>query len=533
MKNRPMLAAVVLVGIGVILGVGLVSTFEHNTLSTLFAQATAQIKKSDIGAKQAPVKVESSAQVLNNAFKAVSKAVNPSVVSITVTTERKADPRRRQFEDFFGFRMPNQPDGDDDGVFRSQGAGSGVFVTGDGYIITNNHVVEDAKKSNGIEVTTFDNHKYEAKLIGRDENTDIAVIKIEPKSGESFAAACIANSDEVQVGEWVVAVGNPLGLNSTVTAGIVSAIGRGRLGLAGRDQYSIENYIQTDAAINPGNSGGGLFDLEGKLIGINTAIATRTGGYQGYGFAVPSNLVKAVALDLMDDGKVNRGFIGVQITTVDEATAKAVGLDKVAGAMVQSLVEKGAAKAAGIEEGDVILEVDGYAVNSSNELQSRIGMRRAGDKVALTIWRNKQRITKSVTLKARDDDKNVAANTDPSAGEEKAGKETEGTVKPVTLDNLGLTVEPLDNDDKKALDVQSGVMVSKVVPYSIAANALLAPNTIITKAGGQAVTSPKQLKEILSSKKAGEAVLLQVKFKGADNKVATRLVGIEIPRKDG
>jgi len=525
MKNKPLLAAVILVGIGVVLGVGIVSFMETNTLSTLYAQA----KTFTLGAKQPPVKVEPSVQALNNAFKAVSKAVMPSAVSINVVTERKMSREERQYRDFFGFRFPGQPDdngGSDDGTFRSQGSGSGVFVTPDGYIVTNNHVVEDAKKSGGIKVITADKHEYDAKLIGRDELTDLAVIKIEPKNGETFIPAYLANSDEVQPGEWVVAVGNPLGLQSTITAGIVSAIGRGRLGL-GKDQYSVENYIQTDAAINPGNSGGGLFDLEGKLVGINTAIATRTGGYQGYGFAIPANLVKAVVQDLMDDGKINRGYIGVQITPVDEATAKAVGLDKVAGAMVQSLVEKGAAKSAGIEEGDVILEVDGTPISSTNELQSRISMRRAGDKVTLTIWRNKQRITKTVTLKPRDENKDVATNT---TTEEEPKEEV--NAKPVVVENLGLTLAPLSGDSKKALDVSSGVLVSKVEPYSEAARARIIPGAVIVKAGGQSVTSPKQLKDLFAAKKPGEALLLQVKFKNG-NTVVSQLVGIEIPRQDG
>jgi serine protease Do len=523
-----MLAAAILVGIGVILGVSLVSMFERTSLAELYAQA----KQFDIGAKQPPVKVESSMQVLNNAFKAASKAVTPMVVSINVVTERKADPNRRRLEEFFGFRIPQQPDGEgDDNTFRSQGSGSGVFLSADGYIITNNHVVEDAKKKGGIRVITHDNREYDAKLIGRDELTDIAVIKIEPKSGESFVPAFLGNSDAVQVGEWVIAVGNPLGLNSTVTAGIVSAIGRGRLGFSNKNEYSVENYIQIDAAINPGNSGGGLFDLEGKLIGINTAIATRTGGFQGYGFATPINLARAVALDLMDDGKINRGYIGVQITPLTEAMAKAVGLDKVTGAMVQRLVENGAAKAAGIEEGDVILEVDGAPVNSSNELQSRIAMRRAGDKVTLTLWRNKQRITKTVTLKAPDDNKTLAANTDdeePSAGTEGG----DSASKPVVLENLGMTVTALDKEMKAALEVSGGVVVSKVVPYSVAANALITPGNVIIKAGGQSVTSLKQFKEILASKKPGEALLLQVKYKEG-NRMTTRLVGLEIPRSEG
>jgi serine protease Do len=526
MKNKPMLAAVVLVGIGVVLGVGLVTMFERNTFAELYAQA----KQFDIGAKQVPVKVESSALVLNNAFKAVSKSVNQSGVSITVTTERKADPRRRQLEDFFGFRSPQQ-EGEEGEGFSQRGSGSGVFITTDGYIVTNNHVVADAKKVGGLRVMTSDKHEYDAKLVGRDELTDLAVIKIEPRSGEQFSPAFIGNSDAVQVGEWCVAVGNPFGLESTVTAGIVSAISRGSVGLR-RDARSVENFIQTDAAINPGNSGGGLFDLEGKLIGINTAIATQNGGYQGYGFAIPSNLMRAVALDLMDDGKINRGYIGVSITPLDESTAKAVGLGSVAGAMVQDLTKDGAAKNAGIEIGDVILEVDGFPIGNSSELQSRIAMRRAGDKVSLTIWRNKQRISRSVTLKAQTEPKDLAENDTEDEKNSTASKGEGQALKPLALEKLGMTVAPLDDDAKKKLEANGGVLVTKIVPYGIAQQAFIRPGSVIVKAGGVALNSPQQFKDLLEGKKAGEAILLQVKFIN-EGTITTRLVGIEIPRNNG
>ncbi|TAE29905.1 MAG: PDZ domain-containing protein [Candidatus Kapaibacterium sp.] len=535
MKNKPMLAAVVLVAIGVVLGAGLVSFFGEEGISSAFAQVKQRI---ELGSGQPPVKVEPAAAALNNAFVAVSKAVNPSVVTVAVVTERKADPRMKQFEDFFGFRFgPGQggrggngqgggrggngqgSEEDDDAPFRSQGSGSGVILTQDGYIVTNNHVIEDAKE---ITITTFDRHELKAKLIGRDELTDLALIKVEMKPGVSFKPAFIGNSDESNTGEWVVAVGNPFGtLQSTITSGIISAKGRG---LSGRGGYNVENYIQTDAAINPGNSGGGLFNLEGKLIGINTAIATHTGTFQGYGFAIPSNLMRSVVEDLIDDGKINRGYIGVNITSVDEATAKAVGLDKVTGVMVQNVLKKSAGEAAGLQTGDVILEVDGATVTSSNELQSIVSMRRAGDVVALSILRDGKRIIKNVTLKAREDKDDVAVATPGSLPN---GEESRNNNAPVKFDNLGITVEALSGEQRKSLDVENGVVVSKVVPYSEASKVGLRTGAIILKADKQAITSTKQLRDILSAKK-GQAVLLQVK-----DGATTRLVGMEVPRQDG
>jgi serine protease Do len=529
MKNRPMLAAIVLVAIGVVIGAAIVSFFGEDGISSAFAQVR---KRIELGSGQPPVKIESSAQVLNNAFVAVSKAVNPSVVTIAVVTERKADPRTKQLEDFFGFRFfgPNQrgqrgqpqqqPEEDDseEQGFRSQGSGSGVILTGDGFIVTNNHVIEDAKD---ITVTTFDGHELKAKLIGRDELTDIAVIKVETKSGMTLTPSFVGNSDEVQVGEWVVAVGNPFGtLQSTITSGIVSAKGRG---LSGRGGYNVENYIQTDAAINPGNSGGGLFNLEGKLIGINTAIATRTGAFQGYGFAIPVNLMRSVVEDLLDDGKINRGYIGVQITSVNEATAKAVGLDKISGVMVQTVIKDGAGKAAGLQEGDVILEVDGVPVKTSNELQSLVSMRRAGDNVNLSVWRDGKRITKTVTLKARDDDKEIVA--EPGRPSAPADKEQDNA--PIKFESLGLTIEPLTSAQLKQLDISGGVVISKVTPYGEAAKIGLRPGAVILKADKQNVQSAKQFQAIITAKR-GQAVLLQVKDGNT-----VRLVGLEVPRQDG
>lgn len=333
MNKRSLAAAIMLIGVGIIFGVVLVSNFGNGGVGSLFAGGV-----KDIGAKNPPVVVNETVRALNDAYKAVSKSVNPSVVSINVLTETKV-PKNRLPDIFKFFGQPDdgsQDNGEEDRTQKSEGAGSGVIVSEDGYIVTNNHVVEDAS-ADGIKVIFSDKKEYKAKLIGRDPLTDIAVLKIEAKG---LPAVHFGNSDDVQVGEMVLAVGNPLGLHSTVTSGIVSALGRGALGL-NRGSYAIENFIQIDAAINPGNSGGGLFNLQGSLIGINSAIASRTGYFSGYGFAIPINLAKAVVLDIMDDGKVDRGYIGVQIRSVDEVIAKSMKLESVAGVLVDNVLSDG------------------------------------------------------------------------------------------------------------------------------------------------------------------------------------------------
>ena len=289
-----------------------------------------------------------SAKALSQDFAMVAKAVTPSVVAINVTTTGK-EKQKKMPQDFFHFFGPDfkapEPE-------PSEGSGSGVILTADGYIATNNHVVEDADEG-GIEVVLHDKVRFKAKLIGTDPSTDLAVIKID---GKDLTAAALGNSETVQVGEWVLAIGNPLGLTSTVTAGIVSAIGR-NINII-QDTYGIESFIQTDAAINPGNSGGALVNMNGEVIGINAAIATTNARYQGYGFAVPVNLLKTVAADIIKYGEVKRGYIGVQISAIDQTTASALGMSEAKGVLVQALVDGGAASAAGIKEGDVILSVD-------------------------------------------------------------------------------------------------------------------------------------------------------------------------------
>ncbi|MCX7737574.1 MAG: Do family serine endopeptidase [Candidatus Kapabacteria bacterium] len=487
-----------------ILIVGIVLSLNTQFGSHLFAD-------DQIGASKPPVTINPYAKALNDALQEASKAVIPAVVSIKVEidTKQQQNPDRDMFREFFRFF------GD---PFEDQGpreaSGSGVIISESGYIVTNNHVIENASV---IIVTTDDKKEHKAKLIGRDPLTDLAVIKIE---GGPFPYVHFGNMDNVKVGEMVIAVGNPLGLNSTVTAGIISAIGRGGLALLReRSPYAVENFIQTDAAINPGNSGGGLFNLEGSLIGINTAIATRTGTYIGYGFAIPIDLVKSVVLDLIDDGKINRGYIGVQIRTIDEIIAKSVGLDKVEGVVVNDVVKKGPAEKAGIEPGDVILEIDGNKVATSNELQSFVAKKRAGDKVTLTIWRDGKKINKTVKLEPRDTETDTASDN-AIPGEDESTWEDKQEVK---FDKLGFTVNYLTANQKEDYKVDKGAFITRVERNSVAANRGMAPNGVIVKADKKEVASPRELKKLIDSKKSGDVVIFQIKYIDSN-----RIIAMEI-----
>lgn len=513
MTKKPIASAVVLIGIGIVFGIALVSTFNTGGIGNVFAA------NKEIGAKNPPITLSPQVQALNEAMSSASKSVNATVVNIKVITQsKKMNNELRDFFRFFGSPDELPGGGDEREGPKQEGAGSGVIISADGYIVTNNHVVDEAKED-GITVILSDKKEYKAKLIGKDPLTDLAVIKVE---ATNLPVAHIGNSDEVMIGEMVIAVGNPLGLNSTVTSGIVSAIGRGALGL-NRDRYAVENFIQTDAAINPGNSGGGLFNLRGSLIGINSAIATRTGGYMGYGFAIPANLMKAVALDIIEDGKVDRGYIGISLRPVDEVSAKSLKLDKVAGALVDDIIKDSPAEKAGIEPGDVILELDGKPVNSSNDLQSLVAQRRAGDKVNLKIWREGKSLTKSVTLKKRDDDK-LASSDEGVTGSSSEGDEdnSNGTV---SFKDLGFTVAPLTQKNKEDLDVEQGVYVSKVDNFSPASQRGLFAGLAITKADKQVISKTGQIKKLMKDRQ-GDVVRLQVKSKDG-----SRLVFLEIPKQ--
>ncbi|MYF18284.1 MAG: PDZ domain-containing protein, partial [Gemmatimonadetes bacterium] len=330
----------------------------------------------------------------NTAFKAIAKEVTPSVVTINVTLSAEDRPRRRGFPFPFEFEeRPNRrPDRRPQPLPDPQTTGSGIVITADGYILTNHHVAGDAEK---LTVTFSDNREYDAELVGSDPRTDIAVIKID---ATGLKPATIGKSDDIEIGEWVLAVGAPLNLKSTVTAGIVSAVGRDINIINDPRGLSIEDFIQTDAAINPGNSGGALVNLNGEVIGVNTAIATSNRSFIGYGFAVPIDLAKKVMDDIVAHGKVKRGYIGINLGSVDAGTAEAFGLDRPKGVLINAVLPNTPAAKANLKEGDIILSVDGRPVNRPNHLQSLVARKHPGDTVTLAIRRNTENLTVRVSL---------------------------------------------------------------------------------------------------------------------------------------
>jgi len=358
------------------------------------------------------------------------------------------------------------------------GQGSGVIISEDGYIITNNHVIADA---DDLEVTLHDNRTYKAKIVGTDPTTDLALIQIKEKALPTLP---LVNSDNVKVGQWVMAVGNPFNLNSTVTAGIVSAKGRNINIL--REQFAVESFIQTDAAINPGNSGGALVNLEGGLIGINTAIASPTGAYSGYGFAVPTNIVSKVVEDLIKYGVVQRGVLGIMIRTVDGNLQKDKDLAVVSGAYVDSLLENSAAGKAGIQSGDVVININDLPIESSPKLQEVIARHRPGDNILVTVDRDGVEKTFEVTLNNRKGNTNIV---------KKEYKEV--------LSILGANLETIDKATAKKLDLKGGVKIAELYAGKLRKQTDIRPGFIITKVDGQTIKTMEELIKKLDGKKGG------------------------------
>jgi serine protease Do len=358
---------------------------------------------------------------------------------------------------------------------QQEASGSGVIITDDGYIVTNNHVVDDAEK---VEVTLNDNRTFTAKVVGTDPSTDLALVKIDEK-GLPFIV--YGNSDNLKVGEWVLAVGNPFNLTSTVTAGIVSAKAR-NIGIL-PDQYKIESFIQTDAAVNPGNSGGALVNTRGELVGINSAIASNTGSYTGYSFAIPVNIVKKVVDDLVEYGNVQRGFIGISIRDIDSKLANEKGLPETKGVYVAGLTEGGAAKTAGIEEGDVITKVGDIEVNTTPQLQEQVGRFSPGDKVNVSVLRDGKERVFPVVLK------NINGNTALSKGNE-------------TLNLLGGTFQNVSNESKAKLGLNGGVQISALNAGKLR-TAGIREGFIITTVDHKPIRTTSDLEDALKTKQGG------------------------------
>lgn len=355
--------------------------------------------------------------------------------------------------------------------------GSGVVISPDGYIVTNNHVVEGASK---IEVTFNDKHKRTATIIGNDPSTDLALIKVDATGLEYLT---FADSDEVKVGEWVLAVGNPFNLTSTVTAGIVSAKAR-NINILG-DGSTIESFIQTDAAINPGNSGGALVDMEGNLIGINAAIASRTGSYEGYSFAIPSNIVKKVVEDFLQYGSLQRAYLGVSIVEITEELAEAKGIEEMSGVYIMEVNERGGAKAAGIKKDDILLSVNNISVNSNSQLVGVIGQYRPGDKVRVKIQRGGEVLVKEVTLKNLE-------------GTEELHKDSDSFYNEV----LGIRAQALPASLKSELGINHGLKVVEVKD-GVFKQKGITDDFIILSVNYQKVSSENDLRKALSNDRNG------------------------------
>lgn len=362
-------------------------------------------------------------------------------------------------------------------------SGSGVIISENGYIATNNHVVDNADK---IEVTLNDKRTYTAEVIGKDPTTDLALLKINEKD---LPYITYGNSDDVKVGEWVLAVGNPFNLTSTVTAGIVSAKGR-NINILENDPskgiYPIESFIQTDAAVNPGNSGGALVNSNGQLIGINAAIASNTGSYAGYSFAIPVNIVKKVMNDLLEFGSVQRAFIGVSIRDLDSKLAEEKSIkDYKKGVFVAGLTESGAAEKAGIKEGDIITRIGKAEVNNSAELQEQVSNYRPGDKISVSYLRDGKELTADLVLKNKN-----------------GGTEVNKEEKVETATLLGATFEPISLDDKKRLHINNGLRIKKLESGKLF-NSGIKENFIIVNIDKKPVDTIGDITAILENKKGG------------------------------
>ncbi len=414
---------------------------------------------------------------LPNFVTSAEKSVN-SVVHIKTIIEYKNNLNYDPFQDWFFGGKQRQSN-------VMQGSGSGVIISADGYVVTNNHVINEATK---IEIILNDKRTYIADVVGTDPNTDLALLKINDKN---LPFINYSNSDEINVGEWVLAVGNPFNLNSTVTAGIISAKSRNINILEQNNQSGglapIESFLQTDAAVNPGNSGGALVNTTGDLVGINTAIASNNGSYQGYSFAIPVNIVKKVVSDLIEFGTVQRAYIGLSIQDIDAKFADEKQIKQLKGVYINGLTENGAGQQAGIKIGDVVTKVENVAVKSTSELLEQIGKYRPSDKINVTVIRNEKELLLPVTLKNKDNNLDLIKKT---------------VVARTTVANLGAEFEDISFDDAQRLKINSGVKIIKLDAGKLAM-AGIKQGFIITSIDKKKVSSVKDITLLLENKIGG------------------------------
>lgn len=433
----------------------------------------------------------------SKAIAALVKKAAPAVVNVRV--EKTAQSSRRQdpsdllndpfFERFFGphFRAPGQRRSPRE--FKQEGQGSGFIVRADGTILTNNHVVEGADR---IIVRLADKREFKARVLGSDPQSDVALIRIEDKV--QLPVVPLGNSDKLEVGEWVVAIGSPFALSQTVTLGVVSAKGRSRMGI---NEY--EDFIQTDAAINPGNSGGPLLNIRGEVVGMNTAIFSRSGGYMGIGFAIPVNMAKAIMPQLEKSGKVTRGWLGVAIQDVDEELARSFQLDKARGALVTDVSEDSPAAKAGLRQGDVIVGIAGDAINDVAELRNRIALTAPGSRVSFKILRDAKPLDLTVSIGELTPDKASSASlsTNGQSG----------------LEELGLVLQDLTEALAQQFGYKQGqgVLIAEVSPGSPAARVGLQPGFLVEEVNRKPVRNLAEVAQAIKKTPKGKQVLLRIR----------------------
>jgi serine protease Do len=422
----------------------------------------------------------------SKAFSEIASSLSPSVVNISTTKVMKRelaplldDPFSEFFSPFRDFKMPKK--------WKEQSLGSGVIVSPDGYIITNNHVIEQADE---IRVTLFDKRSFKAKVIGADNKTDVAVVKID---ADSLYAVQWGDSDKLQVGEFVLAIGNPYGLSHTITMGIISAVGRANVGIA-----DYEDFIQTDAAINPGNSGGPLVNTKGEVIGINTAIFSKSGGYQGIGFAVPSNMARLVMNQLIQKGKVTRGWLGVTIQEITPELSQKFGLKTAKGALIGDVAKGSPAEKSGLRRGDIILEFNGKKVDDVGNLRNMVAQSKVGAQIPLTILRSGKEYSINVTTSELPKEASEAGSG--NAPEENA------------LEGLaGLNVIELTREISRQLGLtrdEKGVVVVRVDPGSSVEDAGLRKGDVIQEIDRKKVARLDDYTRIAANVRSGDTVLM-------------------------
>lgn len=438
------------------------------------------------------------ADTLSLAFEQAADHIGPSVVSITSEKRfsvagRQSVPQQipEEFRRFFGddFSPFLQPRSRQPRNSIQRGFGSGVIVSSDGYILTNNHVVDGADE---VTVKTVDEETYKAEVVGRDPKSDVALLKVE---ASGLPAAQLANSDAVKVGQWVLAVGGPFGLEKTVTAGIVSATGRNTVGIA-----DYENFIQTDAAINPGNSGGPLVNLHGEVVGINTAIASRSGSNAGIGFSIPINMARNIMDSLKETGRVDRGYLGAMIQNLTRDLAASFQFDGDNGVLIGDVAPNGPAEKAGLQSGDIVVSLNDKAMLNASQLRNTVAAMRPGTTATLEVFRDGKVMTVDVEIGLLDEEAIVAASSDEASS-----------------DDLGMTVKTLTPEIAEQLELdgdEQGVVVTEVEAGGFAARAGLQPGTIIVSVNGKQTPNVTSFQEALKDNRPEDGIRLQVKVDG-------------------